>query len=268
MNSVRIEPAAWPRRRWIALGALVLAAHVGLIFWLRELPDKARPPARPLVVHWAITPRLQQRLAELPALSDPTLFALPNENSFSGAAWLKFAPLQHRLKDWSELPNWLTQRVDYLGKVFSQFVATSAPPPYLIADKPLPLASVLDVGLPAAAVETQSVLRLEANLAQRRLITPVMLANQSYTEILTNSVVQVMVNADGLVSSARLLTGCGLEEADQTALVAARAMRFGPIRRRAEADPERLSPQTTVGNLVFEWHTVPVASTNAPAAAP
>src|SRR5262245_5679814 len=116
MSVAWAEPTGWSRQRWIVLGALVLAAHVGATFWLRELPRKERPRTTPIVIHLALTPQLHERLVELPTFSDPALFALPNENNFSGVVWSKFTPLAQRPSEWSEPPNWLTQRVDRLGR--------------------------------------------------------------------------------------------------------------------------------------------------------
>ena len=268
MNVALVEPAAWSRQRWIVLCALVLAAHVGVTLWLREPPRKERPRTTPIIVHLALTPQLHDRLVELPTLSDPTLFGLPNENSFSGVAWSKFTPLPQRLSEWSEPPNWLTQRVDRLGRAFSQFAATTARSSYLIADKPLPAVTALDVVTPAAAVETQSVLRFDANLAKRRLINPVTLRTQSHSDILTNSVVQVIVDQNGIVVSRRLLAECGSERADQDALAIAGAMRFEPLHRRVDANSERQPLQPTIGKLTFEWRAVSLSATNAPAGSP
>jgi len=78
-------------------------------------------------------------------------------------------------------------------------------------------------------------------------------------DLLTNTVVQVLVDADGnVVSPALLPPGSGDSRADQRALEVARTARFQPLRGS--------SPALTVGVLVFEWRTV--ALTNAPASNP
>ena len=70
------------------------------------------------------------------------------------------------------------------------------------------------------------------------------------SDLLTNSVVQVWVDADGQsLSPALLLPGSGSREADQLAIKLSRTARFAPLpSNRAELTP---------GTLIFEWHTVP-----------
>ena len=253
MNAASVEPATWSRKRWLTLGTLVLAAHVGSIFWLHESPSGERPRTKPMLVNVAITPQAHDRLAALPTLFDPTLFALPGDRSFSRAAWLKFTPSLQYPNEWIEPPLWLKQSAGQLGKVFSLFVATSAPPAHLIADQARSGAAVLEVVIPSAAVAAQSVLRLDAGLASRPLRSPVTLPDKVHTDILTNTVVQVVVDADGLVTSARLMRECGSEAADQDAVAFARTLRFERLQHNAE---------DVIGQLVFEWHAVLPAVTN------
>jgi TonB family protein len=95
---------------------------------------------------------------------------------------------------------------------------------------------------------------------RRWLNPPAVLRSWSAADLLTNSVVRVVVDADGLVFSTALLPpGSGSKAADQSALEMARSARFAPLPRHAK--------QMT-GTLVFEWHTVPLAETNSPASKP
>jgi hypothetical protein len=81
--------------------------------------------------------------------------------------------------------------------------------------------------------------------------------------VVAPSVVQALVDAAGnVVSTVLLPSENGLEAAghddaaDQRALELAGTLRFAP------------SSRLTFGKLIFNWHTVPPAATNAPAAAP
>ena len=76
---------------------------------------------------------------------------------------------------------------------------------------------------PLALLQDQSVLQLEDGLAQRRLLTPLQLKPWSNPDILTNSVVQVVVDAEGRPVSLTLLSGSGSAAADQYALEQAKA---------------------------------------------
>ena len=111
-------------------------------------------------------------------------------------------------------------------------------------------------------------MRLEGALAQRRLITPLDLHSWTNLDILTSSVVQLVVDAEGLPQSVTLLSGSGSRDADQHALDQARLARFEPLSR----NPAAASPDPTAhlnwGRLVFLWHTLPLPPSNAPAASP
>ena len=76
--------------------------------------------------------------------------------------------------------------------------------------------------------------------------------------LITNSIVQLAVNSDGQVVSARLEERSGLTKADTQALEIANRMRF----TAAGGGRETL----TWGRAVFDWRSVaaPEASTNAP----
>jgi hypothetical protein len=71
--------------------------------------------------------------------------------------------------------------------------------------------------------------------------------------------VQVVVDAAGNVVSAVLLPANNpleaaghFDDADRRALDLARTARFAP------------APNLTVGRMIFNWHTVPITSTNEP----
>jgi TonB family protein len=65
--------------------------------------------------------------------------------------------------------------------------------------------------------------------------------------------VQMLVDAAGNVVSVALIEASGLELADSNALAIARAARFAP------------SSRLTVGQMIFNWRTVPPPATNSPA---
>jgi len=81
--------------------------------------------------------------------------------------------------------------------------------------------------------------------------------------VIAPSVVQALVDATGNVVSAVLLPSENSMEVagrtaigDTTALQIALKLRFAP------------SSQRTLGRLIFNWRTVPLPATNAPAASP
>lgn len=254
------ESRAWSRRRWWGMVALVLTFQLACIFWLADRQGIVVRPAPP-----GPTVRLAGRAsAELLALTDPTLFALPHEVGFSGRAWMRPATQEQRPFVWTAPPSLLPLPEQDLGAAFRAFAATNqngtarilaqAPP------KPsLPTVARIQVG------PRRSMLRLTGELAGRRLLTQPELSSQPSAELLTNSVVQAAVDADGRVGPAVVLTRSGSTQADQDALHFARQARFEPLPAQDGGNSRR----QTWGSFIFEWHTVPLPATNSlPAAKP
>src|SRR5205814_7639845 len=130
-----------------------------------ERPRTSTPPPQfGASINLAMDPESTRRLADLPALSDPTLFALPSLQGFSGAAWLTFAPLQHKFTDWSEQPRWLEMETSSLGRTFLEFVSTNTASALLLADEPMPSLPNTDLTPTNAPVATRSEVRLEGDL--------------------------------------------------------------------------------------------------------
>src|SRR5438552_5810724 len=117
VNAASVEPVQWPRRRWFYAIGMVFLVQVGLIFFVAERPRQAQsPPPFGSVINLAMDPQTEAQLAQLPELSDPTIFALPNMHGFSGGAWLKFTPDEHHFMDWTQPECWLALVPTSLGK--------------------------------------------------------------------------------------------------------------------------------------------------------
>jgi len=253
MNAATLEPRNWSRRRWWTLVALVFAAHLGLIFALGDrTPVTPRPPA------FAPTLRLAADSDELLALNDPTLFALPHRKGFAGATWLQIPVVKFQPFRWTEPPRLLALPVEKLGNTFAQFLQTNLLARFEIEIKPAPELTMPVAPEVGPVIAARSTLRLAGALANRRLLNPPKLEPWAASDLLTNSVVQVLVNADGSVISPNLMAGSGLPKADQFALDFARTARFEPLLNGAA--------KLSVGTMIFEWHTVP--ETNKPTANP
>jgi len=251
MNPAALEPRGWSRRRWWTLVILVFAAHIGGIFALgNRKPPPIRPPApAPLL-------QLTADAHELLELNDPTVFALPHRQSFAGAIWLQIPDIGFEPFRWTEPPRLLTLPLETLGATFVQFMQTNRLAQPELEAKPAPewtTPVAPDIG---PVIPSHSSLQLAGGLAGWRLLNPPKLESWAASDLLTNSVIQVLVNADGEVISSTLLARSGSPEADQFALEAARAARFEP--QRDDGAAPRL------GTMIFEWQTVP--ATNAPAA--
>ena len=243
----------WPLSRWLLLIVLVLIAHLVLIFTFG-----ARKPVKPRPV--TNVPRLELTTgsSEWLQLNDPTLFALPNLEGFAGSAWLEPPRVQFHALEWTEPPRWLQLPVGELGLVFSQFMETNRFARFKFELKPPPQFSVPLVPLEPKFAEA-STLRIEGDISRRPLLTPMKLPSWPRADVVAPSRVQVLVNAAGDVVSTVLLPANNSSEvhdpdADQRALELARAARFAP------------GPDLTLGKMIFNWRTVMLPATNAPAA--
>jgi hypothetical protein len=253
----------WSPRRWIYTILIVVAIHVVLIIHLGErAASLGPPPGFGASIELAADVWSEKQLAEA---SDPTLFALPHPRGFSGQAWFTFTPLGHEVADWSEPPRWLTLNTNRLGTDFSQLVDTRKSSPLLVADMPMPPLAGVDLLLPPQPMRSKSGFRLEGDLTKRSLLEPIELPSLPATDLLTNSVVQLIVDASGFAFSAVLLSNTGQKEggqrdADQLALKTASSTRFEPL--RLPAGPKPKPEPVSIGRMVFEWHTIEPKITN------
>jgi hypothetical protein len=116
-----------------------------------------------------------------------------------------------------------------------------------------------------SVLREESTLRLGGALAQRQPISPPQLKAWRHEDVLTNTVVHVVVDGRGqTISSVLLPPGSGSREADQYALEQARAARFESIEPSGPRSPPNPTPQLTSGEMIFQWHTLPMPATNAP----
>jgi TonB family protein len=216
--------------------------HLGLILWLEDHSSiQPRPESQPLVFHIAANNNDQ-----LWALNDPTLLALPNPHAFSGMAWLKFAPPPARPLEWTEPIEWLEPQFEKTAAAFRKFMATNQVEPEQTSYRIQPQL-LLPECIPLN-VRTQSGWRIEGELAEWQLLTSIILPSWPAAAILTNTLVQIVVDAAGKPFSATLLPpGSGSAEADQHALDVAQRLRFKSASERGGL---------TWGTLVFEWNTV------------
>lgn len=259
MSAYRASPDRWSRGQWLGSAALVCGLQVALLFWLGDANPKPHrgsgaAPGLRLVGAGA---------GDLLALMDPTLFAIPHRRGFSGPGWLVVQPQKFEPFVWSNPPGWLELPLADLGEAFQRFIETNAFDAVHILPQSEPELTWPEqaetVRLPQA-----SRFRLSGDLARRRLLTAPSLRSWPSPELLTNSVVQLVIDAAGLPVSFTLLAGSGSKEADQFALARARASRFEPLSRPGKPPaPGDLS----WGELIFEWHTTPVM-TNASAPGP
>jgi hypothetical protein len=244
---------SWPWHRWLLAVAVALAVQVAVVFWLGATAFPApRAPAPTLSVHLSTSvPN------ELSALTDPTLFALPHHEGFSGHAWLEVPTVAHTAAEWSEPTRPLLVATQQLGLFLSDFVRTNS---FGLSDLPNQLSP--DPVWPdveaAAAPVVRSTLQLDGELVRRALVTPLSLPIWTNRDTLTNTVVQLVVDARGrTISMVLARPGSGLAMADDCALEIAKAVRFSPLLLTGSDRPNVGDLTLNFGRMIFQWRTVP-----------
>jgi hypothetical protein len=194
----------------------------------------------------------------LPTVEDPALLALPSLQGFSGKAWLSFPAMDYPLSDWTEPPAFLALDVRRLGETFSSFVGSNGLPAVALTARPPPESPALQISVPPLPVPATSEFRLEGAIQSRRLLGNIEVPSWPHDDLLTNTVVQVLVDDEGNTLSTALLTSSGSKSADNYALKQSAAARFEPV-LQTNAPPARC----TFGRLIFQWQTAPLSQTNA-----
>jgi hypothetical protein len=236
----------WSQKKWLAVVTIIFVAHVAIIFAFGE-----RKQIVPRPVTNVPTLKLADNSDELLGLDDPTLFTLPHLQGFAGPAWLEPPRVQFHRQDWTEQPRWLPLSAENLGGTFQQFMQTN-----FFASRALdfkPEAKLSEPPPIESALAQNSTMQILGELAQRQLIGEINPPSLQFDDVIAPSKVQVLVDAAGDVVSTVLLESSGYKEADDRSLELARAARFAP------------SSKMTLGKLVFNWHTIPLAAANPPA---
>ncbi len=255
----------WSRQRWLAVILLVFGVQAGLIFWLSD-----RSPMTPRVPAFAPTfqpaPRSQ---AELIAIQNPTLFALPQPESFSGLALARqnsdLHGMLNRSFEWSSTNAWLTLTRAQLDSSFDLLMQQHRPAfRHGLALGTPELTLPLTEPLPGGPQTSQ--LRLTGTLEHRALLARPALPGFAATDLLSNTVVRLAVSPEGLPISSVLSAKSGSIEADSFAMNLARTLRFAPKHPGALPSKEPQPGETDWGTVVFEWASLPITSTNTPGA--
>lgn len=230
----------WSAGRWTLYIAIAFAVHIGLIYLLGN-----RQPIQPRPVKNAVSLQLALACNSYLELQDPTIFAGPHRHGFASSTWLPLPKIPYPTFRWTEPPHLLDLAAEQLGAAFLSYARTNIPVPREIALLPAPTTSIL-APVSLSPVPKQSTLRVDSRLRHRPLKNPpVNLPLQRAVEGLTNSIIQVLVDASGCTFSPTLIPpGSGLKEADQLAQKIAAEAKFAPSEN---------SDKVEVGTLIFEW---------------
>src|SRR5204863_6402619 len=136
-----------------------------------------------------------------------------------------------------------------LGTEFSTIVGTNPLPVLPLVGRWAPGFATASIPLPPPPALSASELRIEGPGTPRALAAKIELRSWPQEEVLSNSVVQVVVDRAGNTLSARLLESSGSKVVDSYALQRASAARFQP-------EPEAAVLSSRFQRLVFQWHTI------------
>jgi TonB family protein len=240
----------WQRGKWVAVVLAALSFQCLLLFLAaRDVPEVRTIYPREPTVRFAHS----GMPSELLELQDASLFASANPRGFSGLAWM-VEPLRSYLPD-DALP----------GLSFLSYVRLRKDAPAISAEvvrlphvRPEPEPS--DLTIPGAVTEPASRVRVEG-FANRHLVALPKPPVQYATDAVRPTVVQSLVDADGVVLSARVLESSGSKPIDTSAMELARKARFAPL-------PAEQREAISIGKITFEWQTLDASGTNATPARP
>jgi hypothetical protein len=248
MNQPDQQFQVWTRGRFLAIVGCLFALQIGLIALFGARAARTIPTLSPSARFQAINVTLsQEQIMSLFFASDPAVFPLPSRHGFSGRAWMNQPPAEFHPTNALKAPLWLALDASRLGTAASVMGDADESMPLKLAPAQVRQLEPLPVFLTPPIIPTQSVFRIDGELAQRLASpAPTLQAWPSASrKLLTNTVVQIAVSGAGDVLVARLLTRCGSVEADGDAVAKAQALRFRPSPGAA----------TDWAQAVFHWQT-------------
>lgn len=259
MTSVSVASRKWPRW-WIGVG-LVMALQSALILALNK--ESEATPSR-------LGPQSQFRFLSANQTTqllvvNPTVFALPQRDGFSGGTWQEISPPKFRPVEWLDDTdsNLLTLAVSKLGTGLPELLAGTEESSFPVITMVQPEA-VFPPTEPVKPISTPTRFWIEGDLAKRKLLSGISAADlRAFTngDLLTNTTVQVLVDAHGNTLSAVLMRPrSGSDDADRLARQLAKSVRFEPLENPMTQSAE--NAPLTLGLFVFDWQTLPPALTN------
>lgn len=252
-----MNASGWSRGRWVLIISTIFLAQVFLVF-MERAPKNSSPPKSDSKYYLRPQPITSRQIAGTFFASDPTLFSGVSLHSFSGPAWLRIPASDYRFPESTKPTKWLALEVNQLGCLPE--LRSSAKSVELAPEELAGPAVRFFFPEPEPTVQTQSVVRLEGELASRVVDMPATWPPWSGNDkdVLNRTEVQLAVDRAGVVVSTLVLQDgrSGSKEADLEALEIARMLRFSPSINAAGI---------TRGKLVIEWRTALPVENEVPA---
>ena len=235
MSEIEKDLVRWKRGKWTLVIGFVFILHLGILLLASQQRLAVRKiyPGEPV-----ITAAAAIESGAWEDIDNPFLFASAGWNGFSAEGWL------HK-PAWAapEVVSSIPIHFQKLTEAHRAWTFEQAHQPFSLVSQRLPGAS-FPVPPEPRAPERNSELRVEG-LPERRLLSPLPLPLEFHTDVLSNSVVEALIGADGLVISARVVENSGSPKADSDALSLAFRARFTP-----KLGTNRIPD---LGKLIFEW---------------
>lgn len=245
VHEIERDLVRWPRGKWAAVIATLFIMQVGLLIWgsQKQIASRENYPKEPKV---ALTISSDKTDREWLEMENPFLFAAASHNGFSGEAWLRQPKWQAPEPKPRDQPKFL--QVAEAQKI----VPRQGEQGFALVQRHR-ITAELPKPPPARIPAPESKLNLAA-FGGRPLATPMTLPLQYHNDVLSPTVVEAMIDRDGLVISARLIENSGSPKADAEALALARQARFAPARSGGNVPDS--------GKLIFEWFALNLGDTN------
>jgi hypothetical protein len=263
MTPVPGPPRSWSFYKWAAIIAVIFGLQAGLILWLAARRPPPPVPVRPgLAIAGAVDP-----FAEIPGAINPNLQPATQPGAFPGGVSFDDSEVTNVPADWSGQPKALLLRpLKPLDADLTNAPRASLSTAVSFVARPQPHSDLMNIFPPADAA-AESTFTLQGPLAARTLLSPPKLRSFSWDQALSNSLVQIDVDAEGRVCDPPVLEpggSSGLPEADDYALSVAQQLRFQPLPGAGARSTPGSPPSLTWGTLAIHWLTLPPPPPAAP----
>ena len=259
MNDVAMERPGWPTGKWLMVIAGFFAVQAGFFCWFgRPLAKPLRGSSSAFTVHLVDGP-----VGEIPGYASPLLLARADRHGFSEKAWLRTPPLTYNPGESNQPPVFLEPHPGGLGLTLARVLSNEVDQPYMVAQGPAVQSASLAFLPPVEDPPISSYITIEGGLAGRRLRRKPELKPQPADAILKNTIVDVVVDAEGRVFGPPVLAPASAAapadyaNANADALAASAALRFEPLPRAPWQSYQAPGSGLASGRVVFHWQTVP-----------
>lgn len=261
MSPGSVAPRRWPLRMWVMAILAMFLLQAGIIFVASSRSMEHQRPPAPAPWFSLAGPDSKTLLS----LMDPTLFARPHPKGFTGRAWLATPELDERFADPPEATaksQFLPLSQGEIGGALSAFVLTNAFAKPMVASEPVSQIALPPL-MPVQPLRSKTMVKIEGNLAARRMVNVLTVSPWPSAGLLTNTVVQLCVDGRGRPVTRALVSSSGDRAADQEAMDQAYRARFEEVARSGAGGGTDTATLLDWGWLVFEWNSLPLPATNA-----